>query len=53
MQDFIWERKNADTKNTLHSHHFNGREKLRKYMSGVLSINNDDADLGKKKSVHQ
>ena len=37
-----------DTKRTLCLHHYIEREKLRKYLSGVLSIDNDEADLGKK-----
>ena len=48
LQDFTWKRKNADTKKTLRSHHYIEREKLRKYLSGVLSIDNDEADLGNK-----
>ena len=42
------EKKNADTKKALRSHHFIEGKKLRIYMSGVLSIDNDEADLGKK-----
>ena len=48
MQDFIWRRKNTDTKSTICSHHYIEREKLRKYLSGNLSIENDEAYLGKK-----
>ena len=48
MQDFTWKRINTNTKRTLHSHHFIEIEKLRKYLSGILSIENDKADLGKK-----
>ena len=35
----------SDTKKTLHSHHFIEKEKFRKCLSGILSIDNDDADL--------
>ena len=42
------EKKNADTKRTLRSHHYIEREKLGKYLSGILSIDNDEADQGKK-----
>ena len=38
-------------KKTLCLHYYIEREKLRKYMSGILSIENDEVDLGK--SVHQ
>ena len=48
MQDFTWKRKNADTKRTVRSHHYIEREKLRKYPSGVLSIENNEEDLGNK-----
>ena len=41
------EKKKADTKRTLHSHHYIEIEKLRKYLSGILYIENDKADLGK------
>ena len=34
-----------DTKNTLRSHHFIEKEKLRKYISGLLSIVIDESDL--------
>ena len=40
--------KNANTRRTLCSHHYIEREKLGKYISGILSIDNDEADLGKK-----
>ena len=42
------EKKNSDTKKTLRSHHYIEREKLRKYLSGILSIDNNEAYLGKK-----
>ena len=48
MQDFTQKRKNADTKRTICLHHYIEREKLRKYLSGILSIENDEADLGRK-----
>ena len=44
------EKKNDDTKNTLGSHNFIEKEKLRKYLSGILSIDNDEADLEKKRN---
>ena len=47
MQGFTWKRKDADTKRTLRSHHFIEIEKLRKYLSGILSIENDKSDIGK------
>ena len=37
--------KKSDTKKTLRTHHFIEKEKLRKYLSGILSIDNDDSDL--------
>ena len=48
MQYFTWKIKNADTKRTIRSHHHIEREELRKYLSGILSIENDEADLGRK-----
>ena len=42
----------ADTKKTLRSHHFIEKEKLRKYISGMLSMDIDEADIEKKKSFH-
>ena len=42
------ERKKANTKRTLCSHHYIEIEKLRKYLSGILYIKNNKADLGKK-----
>ena len=35
-------------KSTLRSHHYIEGEKLGKYLSGILSIENDEADIGKK-----
>ena len=46
MQDFTWERKDSDTKRTLRSHHYIEIEKLRKYLSGILYIENDKAYIG-------
>ena len=43
-------KRNSDTKNTLHSHNFIEKEKLGKYLSGILSIYIDEADLEKKKN---
>ena len=48
MHYFTRRRKNADTKRTICLHHYIERENLRKYMSGILSIENDEADLGRK-----
>ena len=45
--------KKADIKKTLHSHHFIEKEKLRKYLSGILSIDIDGLYIEKKKTVHQ
>ena len=42
------EKKKSDTKRTLRLHHYIKREKLRKYLSCILSIYNGEADLGKK-----
>ena len=36
------------TKKTLRSHHFIEKYKLRKYLSGMISIDIDEADLEKK-----
>ena len=45
MQDFTRKRKNADLKNTFCSYHFIEKLKLRKYLSGILYIDNYEADL--------
>ena len=42
------EKRISDTKKTLRSHHFSEKEKLRKYLYGLLSIDIDEADLKKK-----
>ena len=42
------EKKNADTKKTICPHHNTEREELIKYLSDILSIENNEADLGKK-----
>ena len=42
------EKKIADTKRTLNSHHYIDIEKLRKYLSGILHIETIKADLDKK-----
>ena len=49
LQDFTRKRTNSDTKKTLRLYHFIEKDKLRKYLSGILSIDNDWADLEKKK----
>ena len=41
-------KKNTDTKRTLRSHHYIEVQKLRKYLSGILYIENIKADLEKK-----
>ena len=41
------------TKKTLRLHHYIEGEKLRKYLSSILSIDIDESDLGKKKIVHK
>ena len=38
------------TKNTLRSHHFIEKEKLINYLSGIFSIDIDDADIEKKRN---
>ena len=43
-------KKNADTKNTLRPHHYIEEEKLRKYISGIVSIDNGEAYLENKKN---
>ena len=48
MQDFTWKRKDSDTKRTIRSHHYIEIEKLRKYLSGILYIENDKAYIGEK-----
>ena len=48
MQDFTWKRKYVDTKSTLRLHHYIEREKLRNCLSGILYIENDEADIEKK-----
>ena len=42
------EQKNHHAKKTLRLNHFIEKEKLWKYLSSILSIDNDEADLGKK-----
>ena len=41
-------KKNDDTKKTLRLHHFIEREKIIRYLYGILSIDNDEADMVKK-----
>ena len=48
LQCFTWKSKNSDTKRTLRSNNYIEREKLRKCLSGILSIDNDEEDIGKK-----
>ena len=50
LQDFTRKRKNVNTKKTLRLHHYIEWGKLRKYLSGILSMDNDEADLEKKKN---
>ena len=47
---FYTEKRNTDTKKTLRLHHYIEREKFRKYMSVILSIDNDEAYLGETKN---
>ena len=47
MQDFTQNRKNSGTKRKLRSHRFIRIEKLIKYLSGILYIENDKAELEK------
>ena len=44
----ILHEKKSDTKKTSHSHHITEKEKSRKYLSGILFIDNYEADLEKK-----
>ena len=44
----IHEKKNSDTKKTLRSHNCIEKETCRKYLSGILSIDNDEANIEKK-----
>ena len=48
MQDFTGKTRISNKKRTLRSHHYIEIEKLRKYLSGILYIENDKSDLGKK-----
>ena len=48
MQDFTRKINNSDTKRTIRSHHYIERETFRKYLSVILFMENDEADLGKK-----
>ena len=48
MQNFAWKTTTADTKRTLRSHNYIEIEKLRKYVSGILNIENTKADLEKR-----
>ena len=45
---FYTEKKNTDTKRAVRSHHYIEIEKLRKYLSGILSIENYEADIGER-----
>ena len=47
------EKRISDTKNKLRSHNFIEKEKLGKYLSGILSVDIGEADIEKKKSFHQ
>ena len=44
----ILHEKYTDTKKISRLYHFIENEKLRKYLSGILSFENDEADLEKK-----
>ena len=48
MQEFTWKTKISDTKRTLRSHHYIDIKILKKYLSGILHIENTKADLKKK-----
>ena len=48
LQDYSLKKRISDTKNTLRSHHFIEKEMSRKYLSGILSIDIDEADVEKK-----
>ena len=45
LQDYSWKKIISDTKKTLRTHHFILKGKLRKYISGLLSIIIDEIDL--------
>ena len=47
LQDYS-RKKIAYTKKTLHTHHFIEKERLRKYLSIILSIDIDESDIQKK-----
>ena len=48
LQDYSWKKLIAHTKKTLRSHHFIEKQKLRIYLSGILSIDIDEADIERK-----
>ena len=50
LLDYSWKKRIADTKKTLRSHHFIEKYRLRKHLSGILSIDIDESDLEKKKN---
>ena len=45
QQDYSQKKRFADTKNILCSHNFIEKEKLRNYLSGMLSVDTDEAEL--------
>ena len=45
LQDHVWKKWIADTKKTLRTHHFIEKEKLRKFLCGLLYIVIDEAYL--------
>ena len=48
LQDYSRKKRIADTQKTLNSHNFTEKEKLRKFMLGILSIDIDEEDIEKK-----
>ena len=50
LKDYSWKKRISDTKKTLSLHHFIEKDKLRKYMSDMLSMDHDEEDLEKKKN---
>ena len=50
LQDYSLKKRISDTKKTLRSHHLIEKEKLRQYLSGILSIYIDEVDLSNKKN---
>ena len=50
LQNYLWGKRISDTKKTLCSHHLIETDQLIKYMSSMLYLDIDEADLEKKKN---